>query len=350
MALFGTLLACLIVDANYRGGWDAKQQLTVTNGTQHWSGMPQRYGVCERRWGHLSALDLAQLAQLAYLESFDDIKDGLALAFPDSQATVFHCTDYMHFPRTVIFDFPPAAGHLNQTRIISYKGTSTPQDVNVDAILWSTIKVFRWLSKVIPVIHIMATDQVQWMIERAHIPGQVDAERRFWNKSTKRLKDQIRGFRGHVVLTGHSLGGGIAQILAARVGVNAMVFSPPGIMYSAVRFDIYERRRWDRWVASHTSGPPEEFGVQQTKRLITAIVPDFDRIPLVDLQLVQVQHIECRMKPQPDGLAQHGSAMTCHELKKTMCELWRVCGHERHRLFMQRVHVEEREPNRVVQA
>merc|ERR1719495_2211196 len=108
----------------------------------------------------------------------------VALAFPEHPPTVSDCTNHSAFPRTVVFDFPPPPGSTwKNTRVIAYKGTDTLLDANVDLILWSTIKVFQMLSTFIPVINMMHTDQVQWMIERAHIPGQMHVERTFWRES-----------------------------------------------------------------------------------------------------------------------------------------------------------------------
>merc|ERR1712032_594158 len=96
---------------------------------------------------------------------------------------------------------------------------------------------------------------------------------------------------------------------------------------------IYKRRFWDQWMTRPTSDAPEEFGVQHAKRLVTAVVPDFDQVPRADLQFGQVQHIECRLKPNPDGFAPDGDLTICHGLKKTTCELWRVCGDQGRRNF-----------------
>lgn len=45
-----------------------------------------------------------------------------------------------------------------------------------------------------------------------------------------------------VILTGHSLGGGIAKIVAARVGVPVFGVSAPGIAVSHKIFDVPSTR------------------------------------------------------------------------------------------------------------
>jgi len=105
----------------------------------------------------------------------------------------------------------------------------------------------------------------------------------------------------HVVITGHSLGGGIAQVLASRLQVPAIVFSAPGIAYSAERFNA----------SLETAGSD-----------IVVIMPDGDLAPGVDLQAGQVQRIACRERKTG---AQNNPA-SCHALQRTTWELLRVCG------------------------
>merc|ERR1712039_663104 len=44
-----------------------------------------------------------------------------------------------------------------------------------------------------------------------------------------------------VVLTGHSLGGGLAQIIGATEGIPTLAFSPVGVGLTSGRVGLYER-------------------------------------------------------------------------------------------------------------
>merc|ERR1712093_586559 len=44
----------------------------------------------------------------------------------------------------------------------------------------------------------------------------------------------------NVVLTGHSLGGGVASILGARMGIATIAFDAPGLLISRNKFDLTE--------------------------------------------------------------------------------------------------------------
>lgn len=103
-----------------------------------------------------------------------------------------------------------------------------------------------------------------------------------------------------IVLTGHSLGGGIAQIAASQLNLPALVWSAPGVMYSASKFNI---------------------SAQNSRRNVWVVMPDNDVVPRVDLQAGNVERIMCRTKNGDQELPQ-----SCHSLFKTTCEVFRLCG------------------------
>merc|ERR1712187_419717 len=65
------------------------------------------------------------------------------------------------------------------------------------------------------------------------------------------------------VITGHSLGGGLAQIVASRMRLPSLVWSAPGVVYSARRFNI---------------------SLEYSKRNVVVVIPDEDVVPRVDKQ------------------------------------------------------------------
>jgi pimeloyl-ACP methyl ester carboxylesterase len=159
------------------------------------------------------------------------------------------------------------------------------------------------------------------------------------------------------VVTGHSLGGGVAQVMATRHRLPAVVFSSPGISYVSQRFHVYnavqeaslkERlkahfqqiyRRFSHAkqveikatpVAKNTL--PADFhgdysltGIQDALRQVITVAPQGDVVPQVDMAVGSVQRISCR---DPRSAA-FGSAARCHRLEQTTCEIWRVCGDTR---------------------
>lgn len=57
------------------------------------------------------------------------------------------------------------------------------------------------------------------------------------------------------------------------------------------------------------------------------IMPDSDDVARVDRHDETVQRIECRNR------AKYASFPDCHQIERTVCELWRACGDPRKRNF-----------------
>jgi len=274
------------------------------------------YPLCEMSWGSpeapVRALDLASLAWIVYQPqplppniSQSAIADLVRESFPpERRVEVLAANDYDHLPRFAEFYFHPTGNSTQGTVVVAVKGTSTTVDVLVDTNLFSTIQVLQFFQTFLPVLTILPRLVIQWLLQTVHISTARSRERLIWSD----LEHEVRRIarerpQDHVVLTGHSLGGGLAQIVAARTGLGAVVWSAPGAAYSAKRFGIE---------------------VQALKRDVVTVMPDHDVVPRVDLQAGMLQLIECRTKHGAEA-----SAPQCHLLLKTACEVWRVCGDSR---------------------
>jgi len=278
-------------------------------------GVPQPYPVCNMVWGSkdspLRALDLANLAWVIYDPTPDQtqakahIQKMLDGSFPtERHAQLVDVKDYMDLPRWGHIHFPPTGNGTRGTRVVAVKGTSTVMDALVDTNLFSTVKVLQSFQLVLPVMTVLPRLVIQWILHRVHLSTAREAEKRIWDSLEKDVGDLMKKYPNDAfVITGHSLGGGLSQIVAAKLNVPALVWSAPGAEYSAKRFGIQ---------------------VQSLKRNVVSVMPDHDVVPRVDLQGGMVQLIECRKK---DG--SEASALNCHSLVKTACEVWRTCGDDR---------------------
>jgi len=282
---------------------------------RHWpaSAAQLPYDVCRRKWGSpsapLTALDLAELSWIAYNHACNAPMLGLLhQSFPDS-STIKSCNGYYSLPRYVHAYFPPKNQHAQGTHVIAIKGTSTPTDVFADTSLYATVQVLQVLSNLVPVLAMLPLELVQQMIFVLQATAPSAKGRKLLFQNFEKTVQNIIAEAGtdNVVLTGHSLGGGIAQIIANRLDLPAVVFSSPGIIYSAQSLQL---------------------SLETAERGTVVVVPDADVVPRVDLQAGAVQRIACRT---PDG--QGLSAASCHSLQRTTCELWRTCGDEADRDF-----------------
>jgi len=275
-----------------------------------WSGdITLPYLACRQHWGSTTApvtsLDLAGLSWIAYEADCRKITQLLSQSFSEIRnATheIQYCKPYSDLPRWTSFYFPSKVEGGEGTRVIAVKGTSTRRDIYTDTDLFSNIKVLQFFSIVTPILSLFPLSLVQWLLKVARINR--NSETAIWDS----LLQEVKNISKHhptdkLVFTGHSLGGGIAQIVAAQLRQPAVVFSPPGMVYSAYKFDV---------------------DVQIAHRNTFVVMPDLDVVPRVDLQAGIVQHVDCRDKNGSSPLPTE-----CHSLQKTTCELWRVCGDER---------------------
>ena len=128
--------------------------------------------------------------------------------------------------------------------------------------------------------------------------------------------DDIKHTDGRqVIITGHSLGGGLARIVGALTSIPSVTFSPPGLELSHRKYAVLNSdgslHRLD-----NSNGALHHQSV--------AVVTEYDVITQVDTQVGLVQRIQCDKKSQA-----HQNA--CHLLEGTICHLLEHCGDPRGR-------------------
>jgi len=136
-----------------------------------------------------------------------------------------------------------------------------------------------------------------------------------WGKLNSKVKhmrkvEKAKKKATKFVLTGHSLGGGIAEIVAAQLGIKALVWSAPGTLYSQGFF------------SGDNIGSVSE---ERMQRNVVNVVPDNDDVPRVDSQQSVVQRIQC-FGINHTAVSYVLGVKDCHPVVKSTCEVWRVCG------------------------
>jgi len=179
-----------------------------------------------------------------------------------------------------------------QSYIIAIRGTSTFLDLIADANLWLEVSLIQLLRLVLP-LGVAWDPAYPYLIEALHIDNGNEAFQYHYDieQEVEALVEQ----GATVVLTGHSLGGGLGLIVSASEAVPATVFSAPNAMLSRLKFNI-TAEALNTWPVN--------------------IRPSGDPVAMVDFPGILSQSIDCLAPP----------GMACHGLLRTQCELEQTCG------------------------
>jgi len=272
------------------------------------------YPVCKMTWGppglDLTVLDLAILSKYAYADNLTTTKHGIATSFGReegfSNVEVVNVTDFNSIPRMVTTKF--ISGRNVTTYVVAFKGTSTPTEAFADGSLYSGVAFVGFLSQLIDIFDLVPNTMIGFLLNHMRLRPIQRIEDRILEEATEHIQSlRNKDRNSHIVITGHSLGGGFASAIAGIAEHDAITFSAPGTHFNRFVFRTNFVRAW---------------------RNVVNVWPDSDLVPLVDRHDDMVQRIECR----DPATGKHPGHVTCHLITTTICELWRVCGdrHARH--------------------
>ena len=118
-------------------------------------------------------------------------------------------------------------------------------------------------------------------------------------KFTKSFEDENGVKYSTIIITGHSLGGGLAMISGAQSKVPAVALSGPNAVLSRLTFT-------------------PAISKEQLDKYTFNIVPDRDIIPRVDDLAQNYQRIQCR--------SHLSEVLSCHSSERSLCEVLLQCG------------------------
>jgi len=290
-----------------------------------------KYGLCGHTWEGLSLIDYALLSELAYFDP-----EAPHVNLPNILNTVFPHPDGWFSAAQPMFELRiPSeeyrrrgsaqflefySSHLNVS-VISIRGTDIGRisDLLEDIKVYTEPVVFMILSSIFPTVRMWSDTTTAYMVEWLQETQVLFGLRKKQEYYTQ-IAHYISTLQGRkIVLTGHSLGGGLARIAGALQRVPSISFSPPGLGQSFRKFQAALLKLEDIDSSQHKSVlHPDLF--HET----VSVVPENDPITKIDTQVGNIQYIMCKSS----NLAIMNA---CHMLEGTICELISHCGDERKR-------------------
>ncbi|TYZ58248.1 hypothetical protein PybrP1_007925 [[Pythium] brassicae (nom. inval.)] len=274
------------------------------------------YASCTNRFNGLSLIDLGLLAEAAYFNpASTDAADYVAAVFAGTFPAAAVRYPALNTKTGSKLDFFETHFPSLNTSVIAVRGTDVWRftDFIEDVKMFFEPVVFAILSAIFPTIRIWPDVTFSTLIELySELISLCGLRHESWYYHE--LLDYVASIRDReVLLTGHSMGGGIARLVGSILGKPSITFSPPGFVqsYSKLVHDI--------------GGKATKVNRASIHHHSVAVIPEYDPVTMIDVQAGMVQKISC---DTPNLSMQ----LSCHMLEGTICNLLENCGDPRGRI------------------
>jgi lipase ATG15 len=247
----------------------------------------------------LTFYDFALLSNLAYADP-GDFEVGLEDLFPGWKKVFEHRGSINNGTRTyndwtTYFELHDTE---NTTTVVVIRGSVEPLDWLQDMLIWMPSLVAQVFQIFGPSLTPLLQDVLFFVSKRL---------RSFQSGVYRQVLDHIQKIveadpQRRYYITGHSLGGGLANLASLMVNEIAVTFSPPGVGKTA------------RWLISNGPNMGQHEFTNAAPRLLYSVAPESDIVPLIDQQIGTMFRIPCAK-----------NAIECHLMPQTQIQLWREC-------------------------
>ena len=261
------------------------------------SNQAPRYPICQTTWTsvNLSIADLGYLSYVAYQENWD--KESLEKTINGyffnrkTQWNVLYASK--ENPR-----FYHVLETSEQVNVIGIRGAQSTKEWIRYLNLWSEIVSYQVTSMLLPAQQlpqslvtsfVSAASFLETLLHHNNADFVIGAIESYITEHF------INGTFHHVLLTGHSMGGGLAKIIGSRMGFSAVSFASPG--------EVYIHRKMG-------------FKLGNAQRQTTSVVSRSNTVTWIDRPGGLIQHIDCNASGH----------VGCHSIVNMYCELKIGCS------------------------
>jgi len=292
------------------------------------------YAVCGHKWHGLQLVDYALMSLVTYMDPEE--KNGLprllGMLFPHKQVTIRRVSAsgerrWLELEvRTCSGDTERGGDGGNRScrevTVVAVSGTDVTRitDYAENLRMWTEPVALQILSTVFPTVRIWPRDTTAMVIGGIHsILKSMDVQDDQWHYRV--ILEHVKRMPAdrEVVITGHSLGGGIALVIGALAGRLAVAMQPPGVYHSLAKHQVQHHVAAD--VDSAQGFAAHKVALH---RRSVSLVFEGDWIQNFDGHGGLVQTMNCDQ-------SRNSIAVGCHLLEGAICHLLRHCGDEARR-------------------
>lgn len=282
------------------------------------------YAVCGHTWHGLQLVDYAFFSLVSYMNPIDknELPQLLSLLFPHMQVKLKQTPKgHRKWLEIEVETCPKGSWSRTGCRavtVIAVSGTDPTRimDYAENLRMWTDPVCIQILSTVFPTVRIWPRETTAMIIRGVHgMLKRLAVQDDQWHYSE--ILDHVRKipYDREVVLTGHSLGGGIALVVGALTGRLAVAIQPPGVYHSLAKHQLQQRREHARRGGSDS---------QALHKRSVSLVFEGDWIQNFDNHGGLVQTMMCDQSDK-------NIAVGCHLLEGAIKHLLRHCGDQAQR-------------------